>query len=117
MRKFAVLALCLLTAGCTYSISEMRQREPLASFDTKKAEGDVAKCILYAWQNESLAGVHYNVFLQPRPNGGTAVVNDGAREMADVYQVGAQTRVDVFSNGGNSSWIMKRRIASAQTCL
>lgn len=113
---FTACALALLT-GCAMSVSEMRTTAPEATFSSEKSEDTVAKCILFAWQNDSLAGVHYDVFMQPRPAGGISLVNQGSREMADVYASSGKTKVEVFSNRGNPGWIMKRRIASVQTCI
>ncbi|PWE45463.1 hypothetical protein [Pseudomonas prosekii] len=117
--KLRILAMVCVVAlsGCATSIQEMRDRGPQKSFTSTKPEQEVAECILYAWQNESLAGVHYDVSLQPRPGGGKSVVNAGNREMTDVIGSKAKTKVEFFTNGGGMSWISDRRAASIKPCL
>lgn len=113
-----ITAVCCVVAlgGCTTSPQDMRTEGPLNSFTTSKTEQQVAECILYAWQNESLAGAHYNVTLQPRPGGGKTVVSANNREMADVIGSKKTTKVQFFSSS-SMSWISDRRVASLKTCL
>jgi hypothetical protein len=94
----------------------MRADGPMKTFTSAKSEQQVAECILYAWQNESLAGVHYNVSLQPKPGGGRTVVSANYREMVDVTVGNSRTNVDFFSDS-SMSWISERRAASAKSCL
>jgi len=115
-RIIAVGAIVLALGGCTTSPQEMRAEGPLKSFSTHKPEQQVAECILYAWQNESLAGAHYNVSLQPRPSGGKSVVSANNREMADVIGSKESTKVQFFSSS-SMSWISDRRVASLKPCL
>lgn len=116
--KRTIAAVCCVVAlgGCTTSLQDMRAEGPEQSFTTRKPEQQVAECILYAWQNESLAGVHYAVSLQPRPGGGKSVVNAGNREMADVVGGNGSTKVQFYSSG-SMGWISDRRVASIRTCL
>lgn len=113
-----ITAVCCVVAlgGCTTSPQDMRADGPLNSFTTSKTEQQVAECILYAWQNESLAGAHYNVTLQPRPGGGKTVVSANNREMADVIGSKKTTKIQFFSSS-SMSWISDRRVASLKTCL
>ena len=113
-----ITAVCCVVAlgGCTTSPQDMRTEGPLNSFTTSKTEQQVAECILYAWQNESLAGAHYNVTLQPRLGGGKTVVSANNREMADVIGSKKTTKVQFFSSS-SMSWISDRRVASLKTCL
>jgi hypothetical protein len=115
-RIIAVGVIVLALGGCTTSPQEMRTEGPLKSFTTSKPEQQVAECILYAWQNESLAGAHYNVSLQPRPSGGKSVVSANNREMADVIGSKESTKVQFFSSS-SMSWISDRRVASLKPCL
>lgn len=115
-RIIATGAIVLALGGCTTSPQEMRAEGPLKSFSTHKPEQQVAECILYAWQNESLAGAHYNVSLQPRPSGGKSVVSANNREMADVIGSKESTKVLFFSSS-SMSWISDRRVESLKTCL
>ena len=113
-----ITAVCCVVAlgGCTTSLQDMRTEGHERTFTTQKPEQQVAECILYAWQNESLAGVHYAVSLQPRPGGGKSVVNAGNREMADVIGGKGQTAIRFYSNS-SMGWITDRRAASIQSCL
>ena len=109
-------AIALSLGGCTTSPQEMRADGPMKTFTSAKAEQQVAECILYAWQNESLAGVHYDVNLQPKPGGGRSVVSADYREMVDVTASNGRTKVEFFSNS-SMSWISDRRTESAKACL
>jgi hypothetical protein len=115
-RIIAVGAMVLALGGCTTSPQEMRADGALKSFITPKPAEQVAECILYAWQNESLAGVHYDVNLQPRPGGGKSVVSASNREMADVISGKGSTKVEFYSSS-SMSWISERRMASLKPCL
>lgn len=115
-RIIAIGVIAVALGGCTTSPQEMRAEGPLKSFTTSKPEQQVAECILYAWQNESLAGAHYNVTLQPRPSGGRSVVSANNREMVDVVGSKKSTNVQFFSSS-SMSWIADRRVASLKPCL
>ena len=115
-RIFTVGAIMLALGGCTTSPQEMRTEGPLKTFTSSKTEKQVAECILYAWQNESLAGVHYDVNLQPKPGGGESVVSANYREMVDVTGSNGRTKIEFFSSS-SMNWISDRRAASAKTCL
>lgn len=115
-RIFAAGVIALALGGCTTSPQEMRADGPMKTFTSAKPEQQVAECILYAWQNESLAGVHYPVSLQPKPGGGKTVVSANYREMADVTGGNSRTKVEFFSDS-SMSWISDRRAASVKSCL
>lgn len=115
-RNIAAGVIALTLGGCTASPQEMRADGPTETSTSAKSEQQVAECILYAWQNESLAGVHYNVSLQPKPGGGRTVVSANYREMVDVTGGNSRTNVEFFSDS-SMSWISDRRAASAKSCL
>lgn len=115
-RIFAAGVFALALGGCTASPQEMRADGPMDTFTSAKPEQQVAECILYAWQDESLAGVHYPVSLQPKPGGGKTVVSANYREMADVTGSNSRTKVDFYSDS-SMGWISDRRAASVKTCL
>jgi len=118
MRRMICLAAAVAAlSGCAASVTDMRQAGPLISLASAKPEAELAKCTLFAWQNESLAGVHYPVSLQPRPGGGESVINDGYREFADFYTAGGATKIDFYTQGGRATWISDRRINSIRGCL
>ncbi|MFQ6574125.1 hypothetical protein [Pseudomonas sp. UM16] len=112
-----LIAAAVLATGCTWSVEEAREKGPLETYRSVKDQSDLAKCTLFAWQNDSLAGTRYRVFLQPRPGGGETVLNDFNRELADFYRVGSETRIDFFSNVGRPSYVTERRIKSIEGCL
>lgn len=115
-RIIAAGVIALALGGCTASPQEMRADGPMKTFTSAKPEQQVAECILYAWQNESLAGVHYPVSLQPKPGGGKTVVSANYREMADVTGGNSRTKVEFFSDS-SMSWISDRRVANVKSCL
>lgn len=115
-RIIAAGAIALALGGCTASPQEMREDGPMKTFTSSKPEQQVAECVLYAWQNESLAGVHYSVSLQPKPGGGKTVVSANYREMVDVTGSNGRTKVEFFSDS-SMSWISDRRAASVKSCL
>lgn len=118
MRNFlGLIAASLVLVGCSFSIEEAREKGALETFLSPKDQSELATCTLFAWQNDSLAGTRYRVFLQPRPGGGQTVLNDFNRELADFYRVGDKTRIDFFSNVGRPSYVTERRLQSIQGCL
>jgi hypothetical protein len=118
MKNFlSLIAISTLLASCTWSIEGAREKGPLESYRSNKDLSELAKCTLFAWQNDALAGTNYRVFLQPRPGGGETVLNDLNRELADFYKVGNETRIDFFSNVGRPSYVTDRRVKSIEGCL
>lgn len=109
----AVVAL----AGCASSPSELRGEGPKASFSSAKPVDEVSQCILFGWQNQSLAGAHYDAYLQPAQNGGKTVITQGQIEMADISSTGKATRVDFYIQGGMMDWRKNRRIDALRQCL
>lgn len=116
-RILAAFIGALLITGCAGSIQEMREIGPQRVFASAKPEQQVAECILFAWQNQSLAGVHYDVSLLPKAGGGRTVANTGYREIADVQSSDTGSKVEFFSNGGRMTWISDKRVAALQSCL
>jgi hypothetical protein len=88
-KKYLSLTFLLILQGCS-SFSQMREDGPMDSFTSAKSEDDVAQCILTAFQNQSMAGVHYDFVIQKRPIKGltVAVIGSSQREMADIYKLG-----------------------------
>lgn len=118
MKSAAGLAIAaMVLTGCSWSVEEARGKGPLETYRSSKDETELAKCTLFAWQNDSLFGTRYRVFLQPRPGGGETVLNDLNRELADFYRSGGETRIDFFSNISRTSYISERRMKSIEDCL
>ncbi|EIU4985014.1 hypothetical protein QYP08_32260 [Pseudomonas aeruginosa] len=116
MKKLIGLSALVVLAACS-SMSELREGVPFQSFTTNKAPEQTAECILFAWQNQSLAGVRYDVMLQPAPGGGRTVVSQGQTEFADVVPVSNGSRVSVYFQSGIMDWRKSSRVEAARSCL
>ncbi|MFJ7792337.1 hypothetical protein [Pseudomonas sp. NPDC096950] len=115
--KLFVGALALLTlAGCsTPTMPEMRQTGPAKTYSSNKPEDALAKCILFAWQDTSLAGGGAVAYIQPGRSGGVTVYTQGNEYFADIQQRKAKTTIQYFEVG--HSWISKKLISSMETCI
>ena len=113
---FCLVCVLSLTA-CAKSMLEVRASGPLKSYVTDKPAAKVGECILFAWQNQSIAGSHEPILYQPRRGGGQSVLEEWLRVFADVYQAGDKTQVDFFTNGGGTTWVTDRRESTLKTCL
>jgi hypothetical protein len=109
------LAVALL-AGCA-SMNERRADGPSMTFTSKKDVAAVSDCVLFAWQNQSLAGAHYDVFTQPLPGGGRTVVTAGQIEFVDITSASNGSRVDLYFQSGLMDWRKDRRTEAVKTCL
>ncbi|UBM23285.1 hypothetical protein K8374_12815 [Pseudomonas sp. p1(2021b)] len=105
-----------LLVGCA-SMNEKRADGPARTFSSKQAADEVAECVLVAWQNQSLAGAHYDVSLQPLPGGGKTVVSAGQIEFADFKSTENGSRVELYFQTGLMDWRKNRRIEAVTTCL
>lgn len=109
------LAVALL-AGCA-SMSERRAGGPWKTFNSKKDATTVAECVLYGWQNQSIAGAHYDVFVQPLPDSGKTVVSAGQIEFADFKNSPNGSRVELYFTSGLMDWRKNRRAEVVNKCL
>jgi hypothetical protein len=109
------LAVALL-AGCA-SMSERRAEGPSKTFISKKDVTVASECVLFAWQNQSLAGAHYDVFTQPLPGGGKTVVSAGQIEFVDFKSASNGSRVELYFQSGLMDWRKDRRTEAVKTCL
>lgn len=105
-----------LLAGCA-SMNEIRVDGPARSFSSAKATNDVAECVLFAWQNQSLMGAHYGASIQPLAGGGRTVISVGEFEFVDFKSVSSVTKVDVYFQAGLMDWRKNRRIEAVESCL
>lgn len=103
-------------AGCT-SMNEKRADGPASLFSSTKSTEDVAECVLFAWQNQSLMGAHYSASIQPLPGGGRTVISAGEVEFADFKSSGPGTEVSLYFQSGLMDWRKKRRIEAVNGCL
>ncbi|QBF26867.1 hypothetical protein EXN22_14650 [Pseudomonas tructae] len=109
------LAVAVL-AGCA-SMGERRAEGPAKALASTKAVNEVSECVLFAWQEQSLAGAHYDASLQPLPGGGKTVVSAGQVEFADFKPVNNGTKVEVYFQSGLMDWRKNRRTEAVQRCL
>lgn len=111
----AGLAVTLL-ASCA-SMEERRSGSPAASFQSGKTASEAAECVLFAWQNQSLAGVRYDAMLQPLPGGGKTVVSAGQVEFADFIQGSSGVKVSLYFQSGLMDWRKNRRTEAVRSCM
>lgn len=115
MKKVMGAVLAVL-AGCS-SMVELRDAGPYRSFHSSQATEKAAECVLFAWQNQSLAGVHYDASIQPLPGGGRTVVSQGQVEFADIRQAGAASEISVYFQSGVMDWRKNQRLQAVKGCL
>lgn len=116
MKLFVGALAVALLAGCA-SMSERRADGPAQTFSSKKDVTAVSECVLFAWQNQSLAGVHYDAFTQPLPGGGRTVVSAGQVEFVDFKDAPNGSRIDLYFQSGLMDWRKDRRTEAVKTCL
>ncbi|EHF14433.1 TPA: hypothetical protein OW427_006334 [Pseudomonas aeruginosa] len=116
MKKLIGVAALMAMAGCS-SMSELRQEQPYRSFSSTKGVEQAAECVLFAWQNQSLAGVHYDVSLQPLPGGGRTVVSQGQTEFVDVVSTDRGSDISIYFQSGIMDWRKNSRIEAVKSCL
>lgn len=116
MRIALVAALALLLTGCA-SMNEKRVQGPSIAFRSGKDVTTLAECVLEGWQNQSLAGAHYDASLQPFTGGGKTVVTVGQVEFADFVKDGGGSQVKVYFQSGLMDWRKNRRIDAVKSCL
>lgn len=116
MRTLIGAAGLVLLAGCA-SMNEKRAEGPAQSFSSPKPVDDVAECVLYAWQNQSLMGAHYSAAIQPLPGSGKTVISAGEVEFADFKSAAAGTDAKIYFQSGLMDWRKNRRIEAVKDCL
>ncbi|MFK3944165.1 hypothetical protein ACI2KC_21210 [Pseudomonas monteilii] len=114
MKALLVVALLAGVTGCK-TIQEIRSDGPIETYSSVKPEQDLSQCILFAWQDDALAGSQVNY--QPRPGGGTTVFTQSFVVFADVYPRDDKTKVEIFNVTRSKSFIVNRRIAGIKGCL
>ncbi|HFQ8053736.1 TPA: hypothetical protein ACHTCR_005628 [Pseudomonas putida] len=105
-----------LLAGCA-SMNEKRADGPARSFSSTKPVENVAECVLFAWQNQSLMGAHYGASIQPLAGGGKTVISAGEVEFADFRSTSSGTQVGLYFQSGLMDWRKNRRIEAVNGCL
>lgn len=116
MRTIMIAALAAVLIGCA-SMDERRNAAPEYRYTSQKEVDEIAECILYAWQNQSLAWVQYEAAIQPKPGDGRTVVTQGQVEFADIAPGMNGSDVAIFFQDGIMQWRKKRRSEAVQECL
>lgn len=114
-KSLMVIAAVSLLAGCAQSMTSIRSEGPAQSYTTSKPVDDVAKCILFAWQDTRLSGAPAQASVQPGRQTGTTVVALNGDYFADVDRKGEVTTVDYYRVG--NSWISKKLQPGVVGCL
>jgi len=94
---------------------DMRERGPKYSYVSNRAEADVAKCILFKWQDTYLAGGAVQAYLQPNRLGGTTVHTHGNEYFFDVKAVRNKAEITYYAVADN--WFSRKLLQSAKGCL
>jgi len=106
----------LLLAGCSSpSMTEMRASGPVKSYSSTKPETELSKCVLFAWQDTSLAGGNAQAHLQPGRSGGSTVYTQGNEYFADLIQKKGLTNVMYYEVG--DTWISRKLRPALERCL
>lgn len=105
-----------LLAGCA-SMEEKRANGPAHAYSSRQTASAVAECVLYAWQNQSLAGSHIDASIQPLRDGGKTVISAGQVEFADFKDVPSGSKVELYFQSGLMSWRKNRRTDAVESCL
>lgn len=109
------LAVALL-AGCVApTMNEARQEGPFKVLDSKKSDADLAKCVQYEWQNQSIFGGTPGATLQPGREAGYTVFTEGSQYFVDIQPKASGSVAKYYVVVGN--WIANRRLAALQGCL
>ncbi|WP_060498296.1 hypothetical protein [Pseudomonas sp. NBRC 111133] len=105
-----------LLAGCA-SMNEKRADGPAYAANSLKSVDQVAECVLFSWQNQSLMGAHYAAAIQPLAGGGKTVISAGEVEFADFQALHDKTNVNLYFQTGLMDWRKSRRIEAVKSCL
>ncbi|MDW9405285.1 hypothetical protein GE454_19720 [Pseudomonas soli] len=116
MRFMITMLGIVLLAGCA-SMNEKRADGPAFSASSPKSVEQVSECVLFAWQNQSLAGAHYGAAIQPLAGGGRTVISAGEIEFADFNAPAGATKVSLYFQSGLMDWRKNRRIEAVKGCL
>lgn len=115
-RAMAAAMVVATLSGCAlHSMSSVRERGVVASFNGKRPAADVAQCIAVSWQNPTLVGADLAAYTQPGPQGGLTVYTRDNEYLADVSAAGQGAKVDFFAYRDTPD--QQRMIAALATCL
>ncbi|MBA1192862.1 hypothetical protein G7007_08310 [Pseudomonas entomophila] len=116
MRVMVTILSLALLGGCA-SMNEKRAAGPAFTGNSTKPLDQVAECVLFAWQNQSLMGGHYSATLQPSADGGKTVISAGEVEFADFSAKSSETQVRLYFQTGLMDWRKNRRTEAVESCL
>lgn len=116
MRAMVMILSLALLSGCA-SMKEKRAVGPAFAAKSSKPVDQVAECVLFAWQNQSLMGAHYGSALQPLAGGGKTVIGAGEVEFADFKDADDGIQVRLYFQTGLMDWRKNRRTEAVERCL
>mgnify|MGYP000850446434 FL=1 len=111
MKKLLFALAILAIAGCA-SMQEMRETKPILASSSDKPPNLLAQCILQKWQQQTV----FNVYMQPRGNGFTVYL-DGQWEVADIEQVGSNSKVLLYKKSSMFDAPYKKYADWVNDCL
>lgn len=116
MKRMLLLSCAVAVAGCsTPTMTELRARDAAATYQSAKKEDELAKCILFAWQDGKLSGGGMPMEMQPGRNSGVTVYAGRREYFADVNAAPAGSSVSYYHIG--NTWISKALKSELETCL
>ncbi|WP_024718019.1 hypothetical protein [Pseudomonas putida] len=116
MKRMILLACAVAVAGCsTPSMTELRARGAAATYQSAKKEDELAKCILFAWQDGKLSGGGMPMGMQPGRDSGVSIYAGRREYFADVNAASTGSSVSYYHIG--SSWVSKALKSELETCL
>lgn len=116
MKRMILMACAVAVVGCsTPTMTELRARGAATSYQSAKKEDELAKCILFAWQDGKLSGGGMPMEMQPGRKSGLSVYAGRREYFADVDAAPTGSTVSYYHIG--NTWISKALKSELETCL
>lgn len=110
-----LLAAAVALTGCVQSMTAIRSGGATQTYTSEKPAEDLAKCVLFAWQDTSLAGSHALASIQPGRSGGVTVLTQGNEYFVDIEKQGAGSKAAFYQ--ASETWISKKLRPGITGCL
>lgn len=116
MRIFiGAIALALLAGCATPAMNEARTQPPYKMLSSNKPAQNVAQCIEFAWQDESVFGVDASAYKRTGSNGVVTLYTREGESFVDLRSQATGTQLSYYARHDNPP--AKRRLAAVATCL
>ncbi|AGZ36520.1 lipoprotein [Pseudomonas sp. VLB120] len=116
MKRTILLACAVAIAGCsTPTMPEMRSKGAVSTYKSAKNEAELAKCILFAWQDGKLSGGGMPMGMQPGRASGVSVYAGQREYFADVSSTPQGSVVSYYEV--SNSWVSKALKSELEACL